>query len=47
MVDLQAFEKFENTFFFQDIQNSFQWVIRIGLEPNQKFFQKNSNKYGR
>ena len=48
MMDPQAFEKFENAIFFQDIQNSFQWVTGIGLEPNQNFFQKkNSNKYGR
>ena len=39
-MDSQAFEKFENAIFFQDIQNSFQWVTGIGLEPNQNFFQK-------
>ena len=48
MVDPQAFEKFEKAIFFQYIQNSFQWVLGIGLEPNQNFCQKkNSNKYGR
>ena len=39
-MDPQAFEKFENAIFFQDIQNSFQWATGIGLEPHQNFFQK-------
>ena len=26
--------------FFQDIQNSFQWVTGKGLEPHQNLFQK-------
>ena len=26
--------------FFQDVQNFFQWVTGIGLEPNQNFVQK-------
>ena len=39
-MDRQAFEKFENAVFFQDIQNSFQWPFGIGPEPHQNFFRK-------
>ena len=35
-----SFWKIWKRHFFQDIQNSFQWVTGIGLEPNQNFFQK-------
>ena len=40
-MDLQAFEKFENANFFQDVKNSFQLATGIGLEPHQIFFQNN------
>ena len=39
-LDPQVDPKIAKRHFFQDIQNSFQWVTGISLEPNQNFFQK-------
>ena len=47
-VDTSAWWKISKRHFFEDIENSFQEVTHIGLEPRQFFFfLKYLNKYSR